>query len=168
MKLNFLCVLVCFNLSAMHRPRSKSETKTKPTSSHQSVFMKVSADLKIAIRDLDLSKTQAALKKIEAMDKKNEELLCLQTETSCLVVALKFHYETVSARVAKLAAGTAVERYTDPRAKQLEFPSASHAAIFNHGTALAIHDTVINFFTTQWRQQPECIFSLPIQSAAQH
>ena len=101
------------------------------------------------------------------MNKKAEELQCLQTEISSLVVAMKFHYENVSASVAQLAAHCAVARYTEPKAKHPEFPSASQAAIIDHGTALAIHDTVINFFTKEWRQLPECVFSLPIQSTAQ-
>lgn len=165
MKLFLLLALVGLDALAMQRPRSKSETKSKSTNSTQSPLECVSQELVLAIRDLDLPKTQAALKKIESLGKNPEELQCVQTETSTLVAALKFHYEKVSAGVAQYAAQNAVSRFSNPKGKNHEFPCASQAAIFDHGKALAIHDTVINFFTSQWRHQPECLFSFEQENA---
>lgn len=131
-----------------------------PKKSTASPLEQLSADLKIAIRDLDLPKTQAALNKINELNKKTEELQYLETEVTPLVRALQFHYEKISEGVAQLAAQAAIERFTCPQPKNPIFPSASQAAFFDHGKALAIHDVVTNFFIKRWSSEPECTFSL--------
>jgi hypothetical protein len=153
MKVFYIFLLLCANSHTMIKSKS---TKRAPLSPLE----QLSADLKIAIRDLDLPKTQAALKKINELNKKAEELQCLETEITPLVRALQFHYEKVSEGVAQLAAQAAIERYTTPQTKNPIFPNACQAAFIDHGKAIAIQDVVTNFFIKRWRSESECTFSL--------
>lgn len=172
MKKLFLSLLFFTNIHAMNRSKHNAPKAirsimltTDPTS-----LSDLSRDLKVAIREIDLAKTQATLILIGALQKKSEELRCLEVEVSAQVNALKFHHEKISKYTAKWAAKVQVENLiSNSNLNNTIFPSASQAAILNHAYATAIHDAVNDFFREQW-QFSQCNFTLtpPPPNASLH
>lgn len=162
MKHILLLLLFGANILAMHKPAAKNKRAARATTltTNPTSLTDLSRDLKVAIREIDLAKTQATLTLIGALQKKPEELRCLEVEVAAHVNALKFHHEKISKYTAKLAAKAQIENLSsNSNLNNAVFPSASQVTVLNHAHAIAIHDVVSDFFREQW-QSSECTFTI--------
>lgn len=156
MKYLFFFLLLCFNIQAMRASKKSAQPKTAP-----SALCNLSNELKIAIRDIDFAKTQTVLNKIAALNKKSEELLCLELEVTTYTEAIKFQKLEYSKHIANLAAHEEIAKHKNG-SKTIDtkiLQTVCQSATLDHAKAIAIDRLVLNFFIERMREQPNCSFN---------
>ena len=145
-----LLLLFAANAQAMVKPRPKSKRAAHPITDPTS-FIDLSRDLHVAIRDINLAKTQTTLNLLKQLQKKPEELRCLELEVCSYVAALKNFQEAKSKETAKCAANTAIAKLNAHDSQKNDCETVSQAAVLDHAHAIAIHDSVLDFFRQEYQ-----------------
>ena len=145
-----LLLLFAANAHAMVKPTPKNKRAAHPITDPTS-YTELTKDLRVAIRDINFTKTQTTLNFLKQLNKKQEDLRCLELEMSTYVVATKNFYEIKAAEIAKCAAHRAISRQNTLESPKNDSETISQAAVLDHAHAIAIHDMVLDFFRQEYQ-----------------
>lgn len=176
----FILLLLPFSIQSMHRqkahpkshqrnhapayPKPSTYTST-PQKPQPASLESLAKELMYALNLNDIERTSLALQKIKELNKKYEELRCVEIEAQnisyAIVQAMTKKSKTIAQETAKIEMGITSLGHTPHDARNMA-ATALQKAIQEHAKALTNQELVSNFFSRQISSYhpEECQFNL--------